>query len=196
MTDETSPEDSAQLGGPRAPAGWYQDPAGGPSQSYWDGTKWTGETRRPAPPAPARGTPSNKLPRNLVIGGGLALAASPFLTWVKVVLLGDLTLFQLYDAAGRSNAWAWIAVIAGVVAAIVAWTSRKEESVRMIGLLVGVIGGVIAAYALVGLRHDIRQAAGFAAIGVGPYVAIGGCVAMAVGGLMSKRSGRMSRPGS
>lgn len=57
----------------------------------------------------------------LVLAGGVALAVSPFLTWVKVFLLGDLSLFQLFDAAGRSSSLAWGAVVAGGVAAVVAF---------------------------------------------------------------------------
>jgi hypothetical protein len=127
----------------------------------------------------------------LVVGGGAGLAISPFLTWVKVILLGNLSLFQLLDAAGRANSWAWAAVVAGGAAAVVVFRERNPSTVRGTGLAVGLLGGVLAIYALVDLRNELRDVHGLAAIGIGPYVAIGGCIAMAVGGWMagSKRLG-------
>ncbi len=35
------------------PAGWYPDPAGQSTQRWWDGTRWTGRTGAPPPPAGA-----------------------------------------------------------------------------------------------------------------------------------------------
>jgi len=121
----------------------------------------------------------------LVVGGGAALAISPFLTWVKVILLGNLSLFQLLDAAGRANSLAWAAVAAGTAAAVVAFRGRNPSTVRGTGLVVGLLGGVLATYALVDLRNELREVHGLAAVGTGPYVAIGGCIAMAVGGWMA-----------
>ena len=72
--------------------------------------------------------------------------------------------------------------------------SRKKHpvrcppaTVRVAGLAVGALGGVLAIFALTALRHDIREASGLAAIGIGPYIAIGGCAAMIVGAAMAKR---------
>src|SRR5271167_3525212 len=39
-------------GYPGAPPGWYQDPAGGPGQRWWDGYAWTEATVLPQPPPP------------------------------------------------------------------------------------------------------------------------------------------------
>lgn len=105
---------------------------------------------------------------------------------MKVVLLGNLSLFLLYSAAGRSRLWPWAAVIACGLIAAAAVDNRRREAMRFAAMLVGLLGGMMAVYALVGLRHDIREADGPAVIGIGPYVAIGGCVAMVVGGLLAK----------
>ncbi len=45
---------SEHTGYPGAPPGWYQDPAGGPGQRWWDGYAWTESTVLPqaAPPPP------------------------------------------------------------------------------------------------------------------------------------------------
>jgi hypothetical protein len=124
----------------------------------------------------------------VVVGGGVALAISPFLTWVKVILLGSLSLFQLFDAAGRSSGLAWGAVVAGGAAAAVAFKGRNAAAVRGVGMAVGLLGGALALYALVGLREELQEAHGLATVGIGPYVAVGGCLAMVVGALMSKSS--------
>lgn len=168
------------------PAGWYPDPRGGGSLFYWDGSEWTGDVQPAAAPPPPAAPSSRDWPRNLVIGGGTAFAVSPFLPWVKVILLGNLTLFQLFSAADRSDALVWVAVLAGGAAAVTAIRNRGPRPIRIAGLLVGVIGGIIAAYALIGLRHDIRDAHGLAALGIGPYISVGGCIAMAIGGFRSK----------
>lgn len=123
-----------------------------------------------------------------MIGGGLGLAISPFLTWVKVVLLGNLSLFQLFDAAGRSNGWAWAAVFGGGAAAFVTLRERNPSTVRGVGLGVGLLGGALALYALVDLRHDLSEAHGLAAIGIGPYLAVAACAAMVVGAITTRRA--------
>lgn len=122
-----------------------------------------------------------------MLGGGVALAVSPFLTWVKVVLLGDLSLFQLFDATGHSNALAWGAVLGGGLSAILAWREGSLATVRTTGLVVGGLGGALAFYALIALRHDIREVHGLARIGIGPYLAIAGCAAMIAGAVTAKK---------
>lgn len=180
----------------RAPAGWYADPRGSGNLFYWDGTRWTGDVHTPGQPSAARPA-ATRAPRSLgrasmiVVGGGAAFAISPFLTWVRVILLGNLSLFQLFTAAGRSSALAWGAVIAGGAAAIVAFRKSSPSVVRGTALAVGLLGGALAVYALAVLRDELRDAHGLAVIGIGPYIAIAGCVAMVVGALMSKREERL-----
>ena len=43
---------SEHSGYPGAPPGWYQDPAGGPGQRWWDGYAWTESTVLPQQPPP------------------------------------------------------------------------------------------------------------------------------------------------
>jgi hypothetical protein len=175
-------EEGADEQAGQARAGWYPDPNGSGSLFYWDGSAWTGEVRsaQTAPKLSGQiGTPEI-----LVGGGGVAIALSPFLTWIKVVLFGSLSLFQLYEAAGASKALPWATVIAGIGAAAAAFIHRKRQMTFAVGLCVGLIGGALALYALIGLRSEISDADGFAAIGFGPYVAVAGCAAMLVGAVM------------
>lgn len=151
---------------------------------YWDGEKWTGDVHSPQPAVEQR--PGREIATRLMIGGGVALAISPLLPWVKVVLLGDLSLFQLFEAAGRSDGWAWIAVIAGLIAAVLAFRNANPLTVRRVALGVGLFGGALALYALGVLRDEVSEAGGLATVGIGPYVAVAGCVAMVVGALKAR----------
>jgi len=120
--------------------------------------------------------------------GGVALAISPFLTWLKVFLLGNLDLFQLLQATGKPQFLAWGAVAAGGAAAWIAWDTRDPANPRDVGLGVGLGAGALALWALLSLAHDIREAQGLAEISYGPWVALLGCAALIVGGLMESRT--------
>lgn len=111
---------------------------------------------------------------------------SPFLPWVDVILLGNLNLFQLFEAAGRSDGLAWGAVLGGGATAFVGWREGSSTVVRATGLGVGILGGLLAFYALGNLRHEISEIQGLASVGIGPYVALAGCLAMVVGALLAQ----------
>jgi hypothetical protein len=186
---------ASEQSGPQAKPGWYPDPNGSGSLFYWDGSAWSGQVR--SPQAGAANSSSGKIgnPEGLVGGGGLAIAVAPFLTWVKVVLFGNLTLFQLYEIAGSSKALPWATVIAGVGAAAAAFIHRSRQVIFVVGLCVGLVGGALALYALVGLRTELDDAHGYAAVGIGPYVGVAGCIAMVVGALMLRpRAAAKAKP--
>ena len=106
----------------KADPGWYPDPRGSGNLFYWDGERWTGDVHAASTSRAVLGGPDRA--RALVGFGGVALAVAPFLPWVKVILLGNLSLFQLFDAAGRGDGWAWAAVVGGGAAAVVALRER------------------------------------------------------------------------
>lgn len=188
---------STQPASPTAPPGWYPDPGGGLNLAYWDGTRWTGDLHTPVQPARSQSRrEALDTGRRLVVAGGVGLAISPLLPWVKVVLLGDLNLFQLFSAAGRPSIWPWAAVLGGGAAALVAWQDDSFPRVRITSVIIGSLGGLLALYALGSLRHDIREVHGLAAIGIGPYVAVAGCVAMFVGGFLAGERRRRLSPGA
>lgn len=80
-------------------------------------------------------------------------------------------------------------MLVGAAAAFVAVREGSSAVVRATGVAIGALGGVLAVYFLVGLRHEIQSANGFAALGIGPYLAVAGCVAMGVGGFLVKPGG-------
>lgn len=180
---------------PGTPAGWYPDPRGSGNLFFWNGSEWTGAVRSPTSGSPAKRSGQIGTPEGLVGGGGLAIAVAPFLTWIKVILFGNLTLFQLYELAGSSKALPWATVIAGIGAAAAAFIHRSRQMIFVVGLCVGLVGGALALYALIGLRSEISDADGYAAVGIGPYVAVAGCLAMVVGALMAKGTSAPSPSG-
>ncbi len=166
---------------PDAAPGWYPDPKGISKLRYWNGSIWTDHVWSSKPPrGPLDGA------RMLVVAGGIALAVSPLLPWVDVVLLGNLNLFQLLNLDGRSKALAWLVLLAGVAAGGVAFRARQVGTVRVAALAIALIGGLVVSVKLSTLHREVSNAHEFAAVGIGPYVALAGCLAMVVGALFAK----------
>lgn len=184
---EQGPDGGRADDAPQAPAGWYPDPRDGGRELYWDGSAWTGQSReQSAPPLPARASrkPPLSAGGKLLMTGGIALGVSPLFTWLNVVLLGSLNLFQLFRANGDKPTLAWGAVIAGAAVAVVAYQDRSRATRHWLGLAAGLGAGALAVYALSGLRHGVERSAGLVTVGTGPYIAIAGCLAMIVGALL------------
>ncbi|HEY5384631.1 MAG TPA: DUF2510 domain-containing protein, partial [Acidimicrobiales bacterium] len=60
---------SEHSGYPGAPPGWYDDPAGGPGQRWWDGYTWSKATvlpqQPPPPPSWAGAAPPQQAPAQI-----------------------------------------------------------------------------------------------------------------------------------
>jgi hypothetical protein len=172
-----------------SPAGWYPDPLSVATYRFWDGDQWTSNVSGGAVGG-AKGSRGWRKGRTLIALGGVTLAVSPFLTWVKVVLIGDLNLLQLLQASGHGGALAWGAVlVGGVVALNVLAVGAKP---RTVGITMGGTAGLVAVIEFVHLVHDIRQLDGLVTISYGPWFAVIGCAMMVVGGLLPERR---SKPG-
>jgi hypothetical protein len=174
---------------PETPAGWYQDPEDqtGQRYRYWDGSQWSQATHeyRSLDSSDRVKAPSV---RWIAAGGGLALAASPFLSWADVILLGDLNLFQLLRAGGNSTGLAWLAVGVGLTVAFTAYAARKLSAVRLTAIFMGLLAGFISIVVLTGMTKDAEEAAGLVQIAWGPWIAVGGCVAMIIAGVLPQSS--------
>jgi hypothetical protein len=126
------------------------------------------------------GTPSQPRDRArlLVFGGAVAFALSPFVTWVKVIPFGDLNPFQLFQAAGDSEAWAWVVVAVGAATAAIAYRNRRPTTLWLAGMIVGLLGGIVSLDTLERLLHAVRDAHRLATVGIGPCITVLGCIAM------------------
>ncbi|MGA8745539.1 MAG: hypothetical protein WB507_06720 [Solirubrobacterales bacterium] len=120
--------------------------------------------------------------------GGIALAVSPFLTWVNALLFGGIDLFNALLITGHSQAPAWLATISGSAAALIGWTGHRLLVVKTTTVFIGLISVAGSIWALLSLTHDSQVVDGFAQVSYGPWVAILGAAAVLSGGLLLKRA--------
>lgn len=120
--------------------------------------------------------------RNLILGGGIALAVAPFLPWASVFLLGDLNLLQLLRITGTARAYGWALIVLGGVTVIFA-TTKPIASAKQLAIPVGGVGGGVILLYYIQMLHTAAQLHNFAHVSYGPVVAIAGCGAMLIGGL-------------
>ena len=166
------------------PPGWYPDPLATASLRFWDGGTWTNHVHPQIEPGSQARSGNGKAV--MAIGGG-ALAISPFLTWVNVILLGGLNLFQLLRVSGHPTGLVWIAVGIGALVFCLSLVSNDQGNVRALAVLGGLAVGVPALLLFSGMVDSVRHAQGLVRVSFGPWVGLLGCVGMVVGGLMSTR---------
>ena len=130
----------------------------------------------------------------MIVVGGLALAISPFLTWVNAILLGGLNLFDALQITGRSEGIAWTGVSMGGAAALIALASSHQRVVRYASICVGLVSGVGSLWVLDTITSDVRVVDGLAQLSYGPWVAILGCCSVLAGGLLTTRRRSRNAP--
>jgi hypothetical protein len=106
----------------------------------------------------------------VIIGAG-ALALSPFLTWIRVVLFGSLNLFDLASLNGNDATWFPVTIILSGIAIAVSSLTRSRGA-YIFTLVVGLLGGFLGLLVVIGLVNDVDQGEGLAAVGVGPFVGL------------------------
>ncbi len=113
--------------------------------------------------------------------GAVLTGIAPFFTWVHVVLLGDLNLFNLASASHASPLEAWAAPILAAIALFL--LLRSKATIESIGVAFGLLIGLYDGLLLWSLARDVNATLGFAQLGSGPWIGLLGAAAMVVGGL-------------
>lgn len=158
------------MSGDNLPAeGWYTDPVDSSRERWWNGEKWTDDTRLSAPPSPVYLSPSSEntsLASETVVGMAGNGIASPMMPnrkigMVDAVKYGFKGYVKWNGRATRSEFWWWtLAVIlvtfalnfvAGVVAAVTGFSMVDDYSgggsnagAALAGNLIGTIINIIA----------------------------------------------------
>lgn len=147
--------------------GWYKDPSGeAVHEAYWDGEKWTGETRRPGAPDVPRSTSVRSRP--WLLAGGALLVVGSFLPWAQagifsfagtrgdgaitlvlgiiVGILGFVTPTKLGAVAAIVLSALGLLIVSNVVNNFLDTPENIGAGIFVAGLggLVGVMGGVKA----------------------------------------------------
>jgi hypothetical protein len=154
------------------PAGWTPPPDFPPAPAGWQ--FWTAYIV----PARAGGGWGLAADGWVMLAGWLALLACPFLTWIHVVLLGDLNLFQLLVAGGQDTAVAWVVSAIGLVGAAVT-LAVSGRTMRILNLIGSLIVGVLGILNLVEIVQAVSQSSGVASLGIAVLVGLGGVAAIA-----------------
>ncbi len=135
---------------------------------------------------------SSRVARALIfVGGGILLAVSPFLAWVRILGLFNVDLFTLLRVAGHPSSWAWLAVVAGagVVVAGIGSLHEGGETTARVG--VGVIAAVVVVAGAPGvtrLVHVVTESRGLAGIGPGLILAALSEAALLLGIALPRRA--------
>ncbi len=164
-------------------AGWHNDPNGKQShQAYWDGEKWTGETR--ATPGTTAGNTGLLTALKLMMGAAAAVILGSFLPWASLTapLVGTVT------QSGMEGDGV-ISAIAGVILLVAAVVAHSKGVVsQALSVLMILISGGIAFIAVTDFRsvQTLLDTSEFTSdgsistsVGVGLYlIAIGAAVAL------------------
>ena len=140
---------------------------------------------------------SSRVARALVlVVGGILLAVSPFLAWVRILGLFNVDLFTLLRAAGDPSSWAWAAVVIGVgvaVAGIGALYEGGETIARVGAAAVAVVVLAAGTSGVTQLVHVVTESRGL--VGFGPGLVLAGLseVAIVLGVALPRRATSIHR---
>ncbi len=151
------------------------------------------EIRENPPPTTDNILPSAPVPqierrRSWLIGcGGALFALSIFLPWAHVVLVGNVTLWQVAQLTHHQGA-AELGVAVGLALTVCALAMPfLGEAVRVIAGIAAVAGAYVAYQAVKG----IDQLGGFASVGVGVFAAVLAGILLLVGAILSSERSRI-----
>lgn len=170
--------------------GWYTDPVDGTRERWWDGEKWSEETRLSAPPPPAYIPPSETaynpaLTAPVAAAAAVAGVSSPMMptrqiNMVDAVKYGFKGYVKWNGRATRSEFWWWIlaTVIVNVVLSFMSgfvaassFAAGQESAGNVLANLISLISSAFALAIflptlslMVRRLHDIGRGAAFAIV--------------------------------
>jgi hypothetical protein len=119
------------------------------------------------------GTVGNEVAERILIAlGGALLAVAPYLTWLRVVVLGDFNLSGLLSASHATVAIPYLVTALGVTLFLVPMLTRSIEAVRITALASGSVVLLGGGYATYGLIRAVSDSAGLGQVGPGPIMAV------------------------
>lgn len=133
----------------------------------------------------------------ILVAGGILLAVSPFLAWVRILGLFNVDLFTLLRVAGDPSTWAWVAVVAGVgvvVAGVGSLYEGGETTARVGAAVIAVVVLAAGAPGVTRLVHVVTESRGLAGIGPGLVLAGLSEVALVLGVALPRRTTSLPRP--
>lgn len=120
-------------------------------------------------------------PRHLICLGGVALAAAPFLAWLRVDLLGSLSLFDLYSLSRTPPVLPSMLAFSGALLAMCGWGRWARWPLRTTANTLGIAAALLGSGWTLQVLRAVSGSHGFAGIGPGPFCAAGGVVAVLAG---------------
>jgi hypothetical protein len=130
-----------------------------------------------------------------VISIGAAVAfVGCLLPWVSVVFLGSLNLFNALNVRDSNGIWAGIvlAACASLFFIGLAMRGRPTKDLAIAALVIAIAAGGLTALWGIGLEADVQGASGFADLGAGPFVTVGGFVIAAIAAGRLTRTSRLT----
>jgi hypothetical protein len=110
--------------------------------------------------------------RILIALGGALLTVAPYLTWLRVVIVGDFNLSGLLSAAHSTVAIPYFVTALGVALVLIAVLARSIDTVRVTALTSGSIVLLAGSFATYGLVRGVSNSAGLGQVGPGPIMAV------------------------
>ncbi|WP_154676200.1 LppP/LprE family lipoprotein [Amycolatopsis benzoatilytica] len=180
---------------PGNPAQWPNQPPAGPyrpcpycaqpvladaAQCPWCGSQLS--QLAPSPPSARRFA----VAAGLALGGVL-VGVSPVVPWIKVVLLGDASMFDAASLPGNSLPFVLLPValvVCGCAALISAFVLREGTAARATAFVLFAVAGVVGGLVLTRLLFAVSGSSGYVRVGVGPWFCLAGAVVLLAGAVV------------
>jgi hypothetical protein len=128
-----------------------------------------------------------------LVTGGLLIALSPVLGWLRVSLFGGVTLFDLARLPSNSAVpfvlLPTALVVCGVAGVVLGLGLRYGTAARVTAAVLGLLAGAGGGLLLADLAHAAAEANGLLGLGAGVWLELAGAVIMLTGAVVPAPSG-------